>query len=220
MVEVIDCQLCPAQLRDNVWQPVQARERRRRRTRQVHGLGQGNDGGAAPAQGGGMRGAGGTSLVYTTDATSDYSVLRDSAVLSATDDQDFQKTHCHDEGSEDGTGIEETLDVDEVLRYFAVNTFLVNLDSYASSLKHNYYLYEQDGIIADPAMGPQPVVRWLSGGKRSQCHQLRRRHARVRHDGQQSAHRESAGRGRVQGTLSLVSAAARGAGDQERRVRG
>lgn len=32
--------------------------------------------------------------------------------------------------------------MDEGLRYFAANTALVNLDSYASSLQHNYYLYE------------------------------------------------------------------------------
>jgi len=96
---------------------------------------------------GGMRGAGGTSLVHTSDAVSDYNVLRDSAVLSTTDDQDFQKLITMMKALKDGTGIEETLDVDEVLRYFAVNTFLVNLDSYASSLKHNYYLYEQDGVF-------------------------------------------------------------------------
>jgi spore coat protein CotH len=101
----------------------------------------------ARAQGGGMRGAGGTSLVYTSDVASDYSVLRDSAVLSTTDDQDFQNLIAMMKALKNGTGIEETLDVDEVLRYFAVNTFLVNLDSYASSLKHNYYLYEQDGIF-------------------------------------------------------------------------
>jgi spore coat protein CotH len=101
----------------------------------------------ARAQGGGMRGAGGTSLAYTSDAASDYSVLRDSAVLSTTDDQDFQNLITMMKALKNGTGIEETLDVDEVLRYFAVNTFLVNLDSYASSLKHNYYLYEQDGIF-------------------------------------------------------------------------
>ena len=40
------------------------------------------------------------------------------------------------------------MDVDEVLRYFAANTALVNLDSYVSSLKHNYYLYEEDGRIS------------------------------------------------------------------------
>ena len=35
----------------------------------------------------------------------------------------------------EGTDLEKYLDVDEILRYFAVNTFLVNLDSYAGSMK-------------------------------------------------------------------------------------
>ena len=37
--------------------------------------------------------------------------------------------------------LEKILDVDEVIRYFAVNTFLVNLDSYQSGKAHNYALY-------------------------------------------------------------------------------
>lgn len=40
------------------------------------------------------------------------------------------------------------LDVYEVLRYFAANTFLVNLDSYVSNMNHNYYIYEKDGIVS------------------------------------------------------------------------
>ena len=44
--------------------------------------------------------------------------------------------------------IESYLNVDEVLRYFAANTFLVNLDSYASNMNHNYYLYEDDGVVS------------------------------------------------------------------------
>lgn len=47
----------------------------------------------------------------------------------------------------EGTNLEEYLNIDEILRYFAVNTFLVNLDSYASNMKHNYYLYERNGIF-------------------------------------------------------------------------
>lgn len=47
----------------------------------------------------------------------------------------------------DGTALEKYLNVDEALRYFAVNTALVNLDSYQGSLKHNYYLYEIDGVF-------------------------------------------------------------------------
>ncbi|WP_241745260.1 CotH kinase family protein [Lysinibacillus sphaericus] len=44
-----------------------------------------------------------------------------------------------------GGDIEKYLDVDEMLCYFAVNTALVNLDSYQGNMKHNYYLYEQNG---------------------------------------------------------------------------
>ncbi len=44
--------------------------------------------------------------------------------------------------------IEKYIDVDEMLRYFAVNTALVNLDSYQGNMKHNYYLYEQNGVFS------------------------------------------------------------------------
>ncbi|OPZ84389.1 MAG: CotH protein [Firmicutes bacterium ADurb.Bin419] len=38
-------------------------------------------------------------------------------------------------------------DIDEILRFWAVNTFLVNLDSYAGGMYHNYYLYEENGFF-------------------------------------------------------------------------
>lgn len=44
--------------------------------------------------------------------------------------------------------IEKYIDIDEMLRYFAVNTALVNLDSYQGNMKHNYYLYEQNGVFS------------------------------------------------------------------------
>ncbi|TCZ73542.1 hypothetical protein E0485_20760 [Paenibacillus albiflavus] len=47
-----------------------------------------------------------------------------------------------------GGDIEKVLDVDEILRYFAANTALVNLDSYQGNLKHNYYLYEENGVFS------------------------------------------------------------------------
>ncbi|WP_342558541.1 CotH kinase family protein [Metasolibacillus sp. FSL K6-0083] len=47
-----------------------------------------------------------------------------------------------------GDNIEQYLDIDEMLRYFAVNTAVVNLDSYQGNMKHNYYLYEQDGVFS------------------------------------------------------------------------
>ncbi|WP_285768064.1 CotH kinase family protein [Peribacillus sp. SI8-4] len=47
-----------------------------------------------------------------------------------------------------GGNLEEVLDVDEMLRYFAANTALVNLDHYQGDKKHNYYLYEENGVFS------------------------------------------------------------------------
>ena len=41
--------------------------------------------------------------------------------------------------------LEDILDVDLALRYFAVNTYLVNLDSYQSEQQQNYVLHLNDG---------------------------------------------------------------------------
>jgi spore coat protein H len=46
-----------------------------------------------------------------------------------------------------GGDIEEVLDVDAILKYFAVSTSIVNLDSYQGGMFHNYYLYEVDGVF-------------------------------------------------------------------------
>ena len=47
-----------------------------------------------------------------------------------------------------GKDLETAVDVDEVLRYFVVQTFVVNLDSYLGKNGHNYFLYEEDGILS------------------------------------------------------------------------
>lgn len=44
--------------------------------------------------------------------------------------------------------LEDTLDLDKVLRYFVVHSFLVNGDSYTGGMIHNYYLYESDGKLS------------------------------------------------------------------------
>ena len=44
--------------------------------------------------------------------------------------------------------IENTVDVDEVIRYFVVHNFLCNGDSYTGSMIHNYYLYEKNGQLS------------------------------------------------------------------------
>ncbi|MUT66918.1 CotH kinase family protein [Paenibacillus sp. NEAU-GSW1] len=47
-----------------------------------------------------------------------------------------------------GTDYESVLDVEEALKFIALNTVAGNSDSYLSQLKHNYYLYEDDGIFS------------------------------------------------------------------------
>lgn len=46
-----------------------------------------------------------------------------------------------------GSRLETAVDVDEVLRYFTVQVFVVNLDSYLGRTGHNYFLHEEDGIL-------------------------------------------------------------------------
>ena len=47
-----------------------------------------------------------------------------------------------------GSDYEQVLDVEEVLKYIALNVVTVNWDSYLGSNKQNYYLYENDGVFS------------------------------------------------------------------------
>ncbi|WP_195259386.1 CotH kinase family protein [Clostridium paraputrificum] len=87
----------------------------------------------------------GTNLKYTGETQSNYSGIKDNAVTAVTDD-DFQKIIDMIRNLNNGTNLEKYIDIDATLRYFAVSTALVNLDSYQSNLFHNYYIYEKDGI--------------------------------------------------------------------------
>lgn len=46
-----------------------------------------------------------------------------------------------------GENLDQAIDVHEVLRYFTVQVFVVNLDSYLGKTGHNYFLYEEDGLL-------------------------------------------------------------------------
>lgn len=104
--------------------------------------------------GGGMMGRGmggnsnGSDLVWNGNDISNYSAIFDNAIFKTTDSDDYTKILDMIEHLYTMEDIESYLNVDEVLRYFAANTFLVNLDSYASNMNHNYYLYEDDGVVS------------------------------------------------------------------------
>lgn len=44
--------------------------------------------------------------------------------------------------------LDKAINIDEVLRYFTVQVFVVNMDSYLGKTGHNYFLYEEDGILS------------------------------------------------------------------------
>ena len=84
----------------------------------------------------------GANLVYIDDEYSSYSGLS-------------ERTNVDDEGKaavvemikilNSGENLEDVLYVDLVLKYHALNTAMLSLDSYMGGMFHNYYLYGEDG---------------------------------------------------------------------------
>lgn len=110
--------------------------------------GMGHGGMDGPGDGnGGFGGFGaGSDLVYTDDDRDSYSDIFDNASFDTTA-EDEQRVIKALQKLNAGEELERYLDVDACLRYFAAQTFIVNMDSYYSNLKHNYYLYENDGKL-------------------------------------------------------------------------
>lgn len=87
----------------------------------------------------------GCSLVYTDDEISSYSAIWESSVFDTTD-EDYQRVITALKNISEGN-LEDYMDIEATLKYAAVNTILVNYDSYFGSLMNNYYLYESDGKL-------------------------------------------------------------------------
>lgn len=107
----------------------------------------GNFGGGKGDKGGfGGMGSDDVKLIYTDDDFDSYENIFDSA---KTDITDSDKTRLINSlkvlNSDDAAS---TVDVDAVIKYFAVHNFVCNFDSYTGSMIHNYYLYENDGILS------------------------------------------------------------------------
>lgn len=97
---------------------------------------------------GGMNGAqNGVSLEYSDDTISSYSAIFDNAKTKTTE-EDHQRVITALKHLNDGTDLDTYVDVDAVLKYFAAHNAVVNMDSYTSTMGHNYYLYENDGKIS------------------------------------------------------------------------
>lgn len=86
----------------------------------------------------------GADLVYRSDDISEYTGLN---LKTNEETSDGSAILALMKALESGEGLEDVLDVDEVLRYLAANVALANYDSYLGGTTHNYYLYEQDGVF-------------------------------------------------------------------------
>lgn len=101
-------------------------------------------GGRGGGMGGGM-GSDDVKLLYTDDDYDSYANIFDNAKTDITDadkDRLIQSLKALNEGDT------SVVDVDEVMRYFVVHNFVCNFDSYTGSMVHNYYLYEEDGVLS------------------------------------------------------------------------
>lgn len=107
-------------------------------------------GGEMP-KGGGFRGGmpdgDDVSLIYTDDEYESYSNIFDNAKTDITD-KDKDRLIASLKSLNEGGDISETVDVEQVIRYFVVHNFVCNFDSYTGSMIHNYYLYEKDGQMS------------------------------------------------------------------------
>ncbi len=86
------------------------------------------------------------SLVYTDDQFSSYQNIFDNAKTDITD-QDRSRLIASLKQLNEGTAIDQVVDVEQVIRYFVVHNFVCNFDSYTGTMIHNYYLYEADGQL-------------------------------------------------------------------------
>ncbi len=126
--------------------------------------GDGNNMPAAPDQNGGgfpgggfaMFGAGGSgaksnsqlamALNYVGDDLETYQGIWDSAKFKS-DDEDHARVVEALKHVSERDDIVDYVDVDNVLRYMAIQAFIYNNDSLTDEEAHNYYLYEEDGKV-------------------------------------------------------------------------
>jgi len=89
----------------------------------------------------------GGSLLYVGHEKNAYSSIFDNAVFNNKSSKHEERIIAAIENLNAGTDIEKYWDVDEILRYFAAHTAVVNLKSYVSDQQQNYYLYVRGGHV-------------------------------------------------------------------------
>ncbi|MBC3899812.1 spore coat protein CotH [Acetobacterium malicum] len=117
------------------------------------------------SQMGNMGGASGNdvALIYSDDELSIYENIWQGAVFDVTS-SDKERLINSIKQLNAGENLEEVVDVEAVLKYFVVHNFVDNYDSYTGSMKHNYYLREEDGQLSMIAWDYNLAFCNFSGG--------------------------------------------------------
>lgn len=117
------------------------------------------------SQMGNMGGASGNdvALIYSDDELSSYENIWQGAVFDVTS-SDKERLINSIKQLNAGENLEEVVDVEAVLKYFVVHNFVDNYDSYTGSMKHNYYLREEDGQLSMIAWDYNLAFCNFSGG--------------------------------------------------------
>lgn len=89
---------------------------------------------------------GGADLNYTDDELDSYFAIWDGEITSS-DKADHRRVIAALKNISEGKDLEDSMDIDNILRYMAVHVFAVNEDSLSGSMAHNYYLYEYGGRL-------------------------------------------------------------------------
>ena len=105
---------------------------------------QGRQNGGFP--GGGM-GSSDVKLQYVDDDPDSYPNIFDNAKTSLTDADKARLIAALKILGGEGN-IEDAVDVEQVIRYFVIHGFVCNGDSYTGTMVHNYYLYEEGGVLS------------------------------------------------------------------------
>ncbi len=100
-----------------------------------------------PGGGGFGMGSDDVKLKYTDDDIDSYSNIFNNAKTTVTK-ADKKRLIKALKSLTEQSDLDDTVDVDEVIRYFVVHNFLVNGDSYTGQMIHNYYLYEKNGQLS------------------------------------------------------------------------
>lgn len=86
-------------------------------------------------------------LVYVDDNPKNYGAIFDTAVFPIAE-KDKNRLIDSIKKLNRGEDLDNIIDIESVIKYFVVHTFVNNYDSYTSLFSHNYYLREEEGKLS------------------------------------------------------------------------